>query len=94
MKKTYKKIITDKKDIVFIIGGFKIINCYNSIANSYYGFKLDCFIETLQAFLIDYPNFLNEIDLMICDTSLENWLTKEGFTMAEPSYIDLLVNNR
>ncbi len=88
----YTVIKKENKDILFIINtddnhlSFQLIFAYNSIANTYFGFKVDCFFDSIRGFLRYFPNFFEES--FISSSDLEKWLKLQEIEYREPSKVE------
>ena len=89
--KEYVRIYKDNKDIVYIVGygdasSIKLVVSHNSIGNSYYGVRIESFIESVRGFMYKYPDLLEK-----ADGSVEEYLKGHGFVEVKPSKTDILL---
>jgi hypothetical protein len=67
----------------------KFTFAYSSISSTYYGMMVECFINTMRAFIKDYPDFFD--DVSFGTQELHKWLKSHGFTEVEPDMIDMAI---
>ncbi len=96
MEKKYFKITKENKDIVYkiMIGNFEpviLVYCYNSIGNTYSGFRFECFIDGVKMLLRTYPNFLLDVEH---SGDLNQWFKINNFIEIEPTELDLILYNK
>ena len=97
MEKSYFKITSNNKDIIYKIMISNNIEpvilryCYNNIGKTYYGFKFDCFVDGVKSLLETYPNFLFDVQ----DTNeLQDWFGNKGFIETQPTEMDLIIYDK
>jgi hypothetical protein len=93
MKKEFYTVTNSGKDVFYVlsIDGTSIIFmlAYNSISGgTYYGLRLQSFIDNIRLLLQYFPTFFQEVDDY---TRLDEWAVKNGFLQREPTELEILV---
>ncbi len=92
MKKEYYEIRRENKDVhcALVINGSRIVFllAFNSIGGTYYGLKVETFIESIMVLLRHFPTFFDEIDN---HARLSDWAVNNDFVRREPTEHELFL---
>lgn len=93
--KTFSEHQCPNKDVILKVYyatgcDVRFVYCYNSIGNSYYGLKVDSFIEDVRGLLFHEPDFFDYMDDDYQRRLLENGFKQIPFSEREIKLMNTL----